>query len=62
MFAQPGVAATIAANGATLSGNDAGILVHEQGTTPTSLVLTASTLTVSGSTYGGIVCHGCVLA
>ena len=57
MFAQPGVTATIAVNGATLSGNDAGILVHEMGTTATSLTLTASTLAVSGSTYGGIVCH-----
>lgn len=56
-FAQPGVAATIAVNGATLSGNDAGLLVHELGTTPTSLALTGTGLTVSGSTYGGIVCH-----
>ena len=44
-------------NGATLSGNDAGILVHDLGTTPTSLTLNGSTLAVSGSTHGGIVCH-----
>ncbi|MCE9659207.1 MAG: hypothetical protein K8R60_11660 [Burkholderiales bacterium] len=57
LFAQPGVAATVAVNGATLGGNDAGLLVHDLGTTATSLTLTGSTLTVSGSTYGGIVCH-----
>ncbi|MEP7301108.1 MAG: Ig-like domain-containing protein [Caldimonas sp.] len=52
----PGVAATVTVANASLMGNDLGVWVFD-GTTPSSLSLTGTNLTVGANTFGGVVCY-----
>ena len=53
---QPGVAATVTLSSSSLTGNNFGIHVQD-GTTPSSLALTGTQVTISGGTFGGVVCY-----
>ncbi len=51
----PGVAATVTMANSTLNMNDFGVWVAD-GTTPSSLTLTGSNVTIGSNTFGGVVC------
>ena len=56
-FAQPGVAATMSATNSSVTANNVGIFVTEIGSSPSSLALTGTSLTIASNTHGGIACR-----